>query len=204
MDRIAKFVFNELLISNPKDDYRFTEIEFYILSDVHPDRFSHEADMQKQFGMWYFHPSGIDITFGEGVIYASFLIRGVGRMGPGGEMSFTSGPLNVLDELLNSGQKVDAKYLSLSLKYKKGLKPIKWIQHQRIGLNKNSEIKKRKLNEESNSDELFFDKPYRYVAWLKPEHQFKDKTKVLQDAFITGEDRDLIEQAFSYKPSFLK
>jgi len=77
MEELAKFIFQNILVSNGQENYRFCEIEFYIHSESHPDPYSHKAKEQKKFGRWYFHESGLDITFGNEHVYASFLVRGI-------------------------------------------------------------------------------------------------------------------------------
>ncbi len=61
---------------------RIVDCEVYYNSKQHPDPFPHSVvnkhDHQLNMGTWFFNDAcGLDITFGDSEIYASFLIRAI-------------------------------------------------------------------------------------------------------------------------------
>lgn len=60
-DAIAKKLFNEYHIKKGDSTYDFLEIEFYYLDKEHLDYITYPRTISK--GKWFFHPSGIDISF---------------------------------------------------------------------------------------------------------------------------------------------
>lgn len=60
-DAIAKKLFNEYHIKKGDCTYDFLEIEFYYLDKEHLDYITYPRTISK--GKWFFHPSGIDISF---------------------------------------------------------------------------------------------------------------------------------------------
>jgi 3-methyladenine DNA glycosylase Mpg len=75
-----------VLVVNDKE-YRLAEIEFYINSKSHPDKYTHSDPDQKTFSKWYFHKrggsyksgtfKGLDITLGNENTYFGVLIRSI-------------------------------------------------------------------------------------------------------------------------------
>jgi hypothetical protein len=51
---VVRKMLNETVIVYNKLIYRICEIEFYLLSDDHPDKYTHGNDDQKEYGKWYF------------------------------------------------------------------------------------------------------------------------------------------------------
>jgi hypothetical protein len=56
----------------------------YLKSQTHPDKYTHGHVQQKKPGCWYFHDSGVDITFGDehsfdGILYLliSLILKGL-------------------------------------------------------------------------------------------------------------------------------
>lgn len=60
-DSIAKKIFKEYHIKKDDSTYDFLEIEFYYFEERHPDYITYPRTISK--GKWFFHPSGIDISF---------------------------------------------------------------------------------------------------------------------------------------------
>ena len=58
---IAKELFTNYHIEKLGEEYIFTELEFYYCSKNHPDLITYPRDMEE--GRWFFHQSGIDLTF---------------------------------------------------------------------------------------------------------------------------------------------
>lgn len=105
-NRIAAKLFNDWLIQVNENCYRILELEFYYNDGHgHKDFYTHGHAMQKTSGHWYFHYSGIDLTFGSENIYGGILIRSVEKIQltpiPKEEQYFF-GPLKTQMELLNS------------------------------------------------------------------------------------------------------
>jgi hypothetical protein len=49
-------------------------------SSQHPDEYAHQHAEQAKSNTWYFHGSGLDITFGDKEIYGGILIRSIGLL----------------------------------------------------------------------------------------------------------------------------
>lgn len=60
-DTIAKKLFDGYHIKKGDSTYDFLEIEFYYFEERHPDYITYPRTISK--GKWFFHPSGIDISF---------------------------------------------------------------------------------------------------------------------------------------------
>lgn len=204
LDKLAEFIFKKLILKNGNETFRFCEIEFYICSADHLDLFSHQKPQQIEFGLWYFHESGLDITFGDQVSFASFLIRGIRREDSGRRERFISGPLNVLKTLCNSTQTIDQGKINILVEYSDNLPKTSWIKHERIGLNIQKELDCKKDVGDFTDENLFYNSHYRFISWLEPSHGFRNRNRVLEDAFNSGADKDRIQEAFSYTPKFLK
>lgn len=93
-ESIAMELFNNYHIEKRNQEYVFTELEFYFCSKTHPDLITYPRDMEE--GRWFFHQSGIDLTFRssysrfknkKGVVdmdkdfsFGGILIRGIRNM----------------------------------------------------------------------------------------------------------------------------
>ena len=118
-DGIADLLFNQYKIVTSSQEYQLTEIEFYYFNSNHNDettygflkegiKYKERVLKHKKFQYnqltWYFHYSGIDITFGTKTNPAGILIRGIKNLQTNEKIS---GPLVVLLELLNQSTKVN-------------------------------------------------------------------------------------------------
>ena len=65
--RIADDLMNRWILKCEGSQYRITEIEFYFQSDSHNDMYTHAHKLQKETGRWYFHGSGVDLSFGSDI-----------------------------------------------------------------------------------------------------------------------------------------
>lgn len=103
----AKFMFFQKSLLIAGNLCRIAEVEFYRT----PDPFIHgDIDQQMSSNCFYFHKNGgtykngtfkgLDITMGDGQVYASMLIRSI--MTPDG---FIEGPCNVVDYILKKNNK---------------------------------------------------------------------------------------------------
>lgn len=98
-DELAEYIFNHccLEVENSKNIFHFSDIEFYYESPNHQDKFRHNADEQISRGEIYWHPSGIDITIGNGEeIKGGILIRGILEM----PSQKPTGPQNILSYVI--------------------------------------------------------------------------------------------------------
>jgi hypothetical protein len=78
----ADFLMNKVSLVAGESKYRIVDCEVYYNSKQHPDPFPHSVvnkhDHQLNMGTWFFNDAcGLDITFGDSEIYASFLIRAI-------------------------------------------------------------------------------------------------------------------------------
>lgn len=180
-DEIAETVFFNFQIKAGNNQFRITEIEFYFYAENHKDVFTHCNILQKKMGYWYFHGSGVDITFGNENIYASFLIRGVKNIG---NNSYISGPLNVMKEIFESLSPV-SNISKLGIEYSETEHKI-IAKCTRIGL---------KISKSSD----FFQKKYRYITCIEPTHKFKEKTNVAAAILAAGHDFTTLEKQLGYR-----
>jgi len=174
----------ELVVNNAV--YGFSEIEFYYHSNNHEDPYVHKDNMQLTNGQWYFHGSGIDITFGEKTeTYGGILIRGIKRVKPSAQ--FYSGPLVVAKEIFQQLGNVEFGDHKIGLRKKKVTRDITndFAQSTRINLPHKEENKFR--------NEL-----YRFITYIQTEHQFKEKTIVAKNLKSANPQIDIIEK-FGYK-----
>lgn len=94
---VARELMNNYVIKKGGIKYRIFEIEFYLFSDNHKDIITYPR--VKKAGLWYFHNSGVDITFESNEKhYGGILIRGIERKS---DNQYICGPLKCVDELWN-------------------------------------------------------------------------------------------------------
>ena len=104
---IAKELMCNHIIQKRECQYEIVEIEFYYYSQEHQDVITYPRKMEA--GRWFFHPSGVDLTFaskgdirlkdgkiGNDACFGGILIRGI-QCKSNGEYIF--GPLNCVYEL---------------------------------------------------------------------------------------------------------
>lgn len=97
--RIATDLFCKYSIRANEKTYNILEIEFYYDApdENHPDHFIYDkTDRNKSIGNWFFHYSGIDLTFGQNGTRGGILIRAIKEGEP-----FTIGPLRTMVALMN-------------------------------------------------------------------------------------------------------
>jgi hypothetical protein len=164
-DELKKFsdlIFNNIQISTSKSAYRISEIEYYILTQFHPDPYSYMHNIQNEDGIrLFFHYSSIDLVFNNKIHnqdgYASFIIREIVDLK---SLEAINGPLKLKDIILNAGtenfcSKIELKYTESSEKNFKSDEGS-----TRIGLQK--EITKRQ--------KLIMSKLFEYNDLLKTEY----------------------------------
>lgn len=95
-DRIADLIMNHCIIQKGSEEYEIVEIEFYLFDDSHKDVITYPRNIKKA-GRWFFHPSGVDITFGSNDgKFGGILLRGMRSVSDG---KLILGPLKCVDEL---------------------------------------------------------------------------------------------------------
>lgn len=93
--RIAEILMNNCAISKGKNRYEIVEIEFYFFTPDHQDVIVYPRTQPA--GQWFFHPSGVDLTFESNEKqFGGILIRGVRNIDTG---KLTLGPLNCVNIL---------------------------------------------------------------------------------------------------------
>lgn len=60
-EEIARLLMNNFVIAKGNVKYEIVEIEFYLYTPQHPDIITYPRAISA--GRWYFHPSGVDLTF---------------------------------------------------------------------------------------------------------------------------------------------
>lgn len=106
---IANKLFSNYHIVKGENTYDFLEIEFYFYSPNHRDLITYPRVSNKP-GMWFFHMSGVDITFGSDdkidnrpLMYGGILIRSIVKTH--GDSStlpkYICGPMKCVDELFD-------------------------------------------------------------------------------------------------------
>jgi hypothetical protein len=162
--RIATELMNYWLIKIEGFRYRIVEIEFYLKSQTHPDKYTHGHVQQKKPGCWYFHGSGVDITFGDENSYGGILIRAIYDID---NTKYTYGPINVITELCSHIQSVNntSFFFGLISAPDNIFKIEKPIAAPRVGLNK-------------TKDPEMQNKLYRFLVMPKEAHA--EKTKIAE------------------------
>ena len=115
-NRLATSLFNNFQIKKGERRYWMTELEFYLFHDEHRDIITYPRRCKA--GMWFFHASGVDITFESKVeykenprshkwmpyltkdaVFGGILLRGIKPIEMDGET--INGPMKVCDELFD-------------------------------------------------------------------------------------------------------
>lgn len=104
-ERIAQSLMNDHVLLVGEHSFRFTSLEFYYYHPEHADIYSHQHDKQNTSKQWYFHGSGLDITFGSAGVYGGILIRGLKRLGE--NTGYINGPLLCVQEIFSALGSVD-------------------------------------------------------------------------------------------------
>lgn len=164
-DELANYLMNECVLDINDNEYRIAEIEFYYFDEKeHQDIFTHCNDKQKENNKFYFHGSGMDITFGNNNYFGGILIRSL--------IDFYDntpiiGPWNVFNEILHKANENKNK-LDLKITLKEKEQPKKnFLKSCRVGLNLNNDnnCKEFKINSEKikSLKEKYIFEPYRYI-----------------------------------------
>jgi len=182
-DKIAIRFFNDFQLQVNESFYRLIDIEFYFFSEgIFEDIYAHKHEAQLQKGKWYFHGSGIDITFGNGKDHGGILIRAIAKISNEGdkEKNFIvkeiHGPLNVKTEICsnlhgvfdNEANTFQLNDISRDRMAALMKMPPYIVKTKRIGLNPAKEI-----------NPYFHSAKLRYIVF--PALKLKDKTQIALD-----------------------
>lgn len=157
--RIACDLMNNWIINVEHAKYRITEIEFYYKNEFHNDPYVHGNQLQKEKGKWYFHGSGIDLTFGNEKTYGGILIRAIFDIN---NKKYYYGPLNCILELFSNLSSIYETKISFGLTpaEENQLEFEKPISAPRVGLN-------------PKIDDGMVKKNYRFLIMPKQKHAEK-------------------------------
>lgn len=185
-DRIAKELMNNWVLKVNETYYRITEIEFYydhILQEIKSegiskDPYTHRNEQQKKSGTWYFHGSGLDLTFGNEDYYGGILIRGIYKFDSNLEEKgkHISGPLNSITEILSSFGSCEMKSIEFGL--------IESAKVPTVELSKIEPIKAPRVGLNSSKDEIAHKKLFRFLIY--PKETNKDKSLIIKTLVDQG------------------
>lgn len=181
-DRIANDLMNNWVLAVNQTYYRISEIEFYCKSILPDgpikDPYTHGHSEQLKSGTWYFHGSGVDLTFGTADYYGGILIRGLQRIK---DEKHIPGPLNSITEIFSSIGNCINKKIDFGLIEAKviNLKSIDLIKAPRVGLN-------------PINDAISHQKLYRYLIF--PQETRRDKSIIIDSLVRQGIERKEAEK----------
>ncbi len=190
--RIASSLMNDHVLLVGENYYRFTELEFYYFEkDSHADIYSHKHDKQTTSGEWYFHGSGLDITFGSKDVFGGILIRGVKNLKVN---KFINGPILCVQELfknlgaINNSEKVSFYIQELPWDRMGSLiEDQKVYSCQRVRLPQNKDL----------PDFRFYNAFYRFFVYPKQEHA--NKSIIAKNLLAQKFEKETINDLFGYK-----
>lgn len=165
-NRIATELMNEYVLKVEDTNYRITEIEFYYKDDhhIHNDTYIHEHSLQKTQGKWYFHGSGIDLTFGTEEAFGGILLRAIYNLNSG---KYIYGPINIITEIFSNIPSIFETNLFFGFVTAKSgqLNYEEPIHVPRVGLN-------------LNKDPKMYERLYRFLIMPKQKHA--EKTRIYE------------------------
>ena len=168
--KYANKLMNEYCLKVDDKKYNLIEIEFYFYDkENHPDPYIYCNEKQKECGEFYFHGSGMDITFGNGICYGGILIRSI--MNEEGE--YINGSLILLKKLF--GDEIDKPKIEL---IEKDIEKKDIFCSTRVGLQAHPLDYELLTKFEKNFIPYIF-RLYRFIVdYSCPENKCKDKTKI--------------------------
>ncbi|MFT7036945.1 MAG: 3-methyladenine DNA glycosylase Mpg [Cyclobacteriaceae bacterium] len=156
-ERIADHILNKCILRVGNKSYRICSIEFYYQQEKHLDKAAHAHQRQLSCGEWYFHGSGLDITFGNETEYGGILIQAIKEIEE--PFRFIAGPLKTVTTIFENFGAVSNRQISFGLDlFEHSEEEI--ISAPRVG-----------LNQETVGES--FDKGYRFLIFPKEAHARK-------------------------------
>lgn len=162
--RISYDLMNYWVLKVETKKYRIAEIEFYLKSESNNDEYTHSHKLQLEKERWYFHGSGLDITFGDKVFYGSILIRALFDFE---SKTYIYGPLNCVAEIFSNIYTIHETNLSFGLVRANSteFEMEEPIAAPRVGIN-------------PKKDKAFYEAFYRFLIMPKEKHI--DKTRIAE------------------------
>jgi hypothetical protein len=159
---MAEILMNNSTIIINKAKYRIAEIEFYLKSDMHNDKYTHAHKLQKKSGRWYFHGSGIDITFGNSDMFGGILIRAIYNCNNDIKEAerYIYGPINVVTELFSNLDSISKGNFDFGIIEEDSFQKEVIIKAPRVGLNQTKQPEK-------------YNSLYRFLIMPKKKHSEK-------------------------------
>ena len=178
----ANKLMNEYCLKVDDKKYNLIEIEFYFYDkENHPDPYIYCNEKQKECGEFYFHGSGMDITFGNRICYGGILIRSI--MNQKGE--YINGSLILLEELF--GDKIDKSKIELIEKEDIEKKDI--FCSTRVGLQAHPLDYELLTKYKKNFIPYIF-RLYRFIVdYSCSKNKCKDKTKIAFYEHLKNENK---------------
>ena len=106
-EEAAKLLMNLCSIKKCEKEYKIVDIEFYMYNFQHPDVITYPRDMK--MGRWFFHPSGVDLTFDSTPDrFGGILIRGIRNVNDDNDQIL--GPQKCVDALWDNFNAFDNQY----------------------------------------------------------------------------------------------
>ena len=169
----ANKLMNEYCLKVDDKKYNLIEIEFYFYDkENHPDPYIYCNEKQKECGEFYFHGSGMDITFGNGICYGGILIRSI--MNQKGE--YINGSLILLKKLF--GEEIDNLLPKIKLIEKEDIEKKDIFCSTRVGLQAHPLDYELLIKYENNFIPYIF-RLYRFIVdYSCSKNKCKDKTKI--------------------------
>jgi 3-methyladenine DNA glycosylase Mpg len=179
--------------------FRIIEVEFYFhcTSGDHEDCYAHKHNEQLNNGTWYFHGSGLDITFGNGSdVHGGALIRSIEWLNPQGETKPTQtviiGPLQIVTAIFASFKKVSDN--SPILFYLHDLTTAPYDDVSRLQKEEVYSTTRIGLNEakDTSPGKRFHKARYRFL--IKPQLPHKEKTRIAESMYEKCKDFDHVKR----------
>lgn len=164
--RIANDLMNNWLLKIESKIYRITEIEFYYKSEFHNDAYTHGHEFQKVKEKWYFHGSGIDITFGTNETSGGILIRAIYNIK---DDNYIYGPLNCATEIFNAVGNIYEKGITFGL-------IASWENNSEIEIEIPIAAPRVGLNPQK--DKVYSERFYRFL--IMPKRKHAEKTRIAE------------------------
>lgn len=172
---IADLLMNKFVISKGTDKYEIIEMEFYLVAPNHPDVITYPRNCKA--GQWFFHQSGVDLTFETTKNqFGGILIRGLRKIDGDREQIF--GPLKCVAKLwdvFDAFDRVPSEYPVIEAhafsEYKEPLAFPRWIP-----------LSSKKV-QEADSEEK--------AKMIRVRSLIRDNQKLLTEHPELGIDKDL-------------
>lgn len=180
---IGKWLINKAQITAGRTPYRICELEFYYNNPfTHPDPYTREHDLLLENMKWYFHPSGMDLTFGDGTNMGGITIRAIRKLT--GNEDYIAGPLKVKEELALSAGYKNGKELRAALNGADANDESSMLRIEREDLDKIAVFSGPRFNlknpELDPMKAKFQVAYYRYFAYPLLEHRGKESVIIRQ------------------------